>query len=138
MTDKINIVGNDVLSKGYQFRFVVNNNVITTWGSSWNGKEIIKVNDEVVSEQRSYKRKSIHLFKVDDIPYEIEFNMIDILRGHLQCTLIEDGVHVETQSIAYKHPDVSGRQMLVDFGKWLLAGVVTGLLMGFIIANFVF
>ncbi|MCL1080003.1 hypothetical protein D5R81_18215 [Parashewanella spongiae] len=67
MTDNIKIVGIEVFKQGYQFRFEVNDNIITTWGSAWSGKEVIKVNgiescgrkytDEFLSFQRRLETK---------------------------------------------------------------------------------
>ena len=86
------------LWKGYAYEFEVNGHKISAWGSAWNGREIIKVDDVVVSDLRSYKRVVTHTFDIDDVKYEIEFNMVKVLTGELHCTLIADGTHLETKS----------------------------------------
>ncbi|WP_133405290.1 hypothetical protein [Parashewanella tropica] len=128
MSSEVKVKGNELFTEGYQFNFMVNGKAISAWGSCWTGKEVIKLDGSIVSEGRSYRRKSVHHFDIGQVPYEIEFNAVDILKGHLECTLIEDGAHVETQSIAYKHPETPKKVVVKELLLWMMIGLITGFL----------
>ncbi|RYV02461.1 hypothetical protein SOPP22_09395 [Shewanella sp. OPT22] len=112
--------------KGYRFEFEINDHNIVAWGSAWTGREIVSIDDRVVSDLYSYKRKAIHHFDINDTAYEIEFNMVNILQGLLHCTLIEDGTHVATQK---QLPNFGKKRVLgwKGIGVCFLLGLVIGL-----------
>ncbi len=113
------------LTEGYAYEFEVKGHKITAWGSAWNGREIIRVDDVVVSDLRSYKRVATHMFNIDDIKYEIEFRMVNIIAGELYCTLIEDGTHLETKK---QLPDFGNNRVLSRTGiaAFFVVGIVAG------------
>lgn len=87
-----------LMKNGFSFEFKDSGHEITCWGSSATGKEIVYLNGKQVSEKRNLlSRKSLHKFIHKGLTYEVEFNMVSILKSELHCILIRDGVHVETQ-----------------------------------------
>ncbi|MGB0895239.1 MAG: hypothetical protein ACPGUD_12595 [Parashewanella sp.] len=126
MSNWLNMDGLDTLKNGYQFDFDVNGHQVSVWGSGWNGKEIIKVDGSVVSEMRSITRMSVHRFELDSNHYEVELNMKSILNGELECTVIENGVHFETQVQRAMKKEVTKKSFFKDFFIWMLVGGVIG------------
>jgi len=90
-------------SDGFTFDFNDDGRLINVFGSAWTGKETVSFNGKIVAEKRSYTRKSILDFTVEGDRYEVEFNMVDMLRGELHCTLIKNGVHFKTLKKALKN-----------------------------------
>lgn len=84
------------ISKGVNFHFQDGENNIRAFGSMFSGKEIIYVNEKEVSNKRSMSTGSIHKFTIDNVKYEVEFSVTNIILGYIDCTLIKDGTHVKT------------------------------------------
>jgi hypothetical protein len=87
---------------GYHFEFEIDGYKIHTHGSAKSGKEQVYINDKKIAEKRSFKRKSILNFVLDENKYEIEFNMVSLLTGELHCSLIKNGTHIKTHKKALK------------------------------------
>ena len=85
--------------QGYQFWFNIAGQELCAQGSVWSGREIITLNDQAISDKRNYRVKSLHQFSIGLDNYELEFNMVSIIMGTLECTLVKNGVHLSTQSI---------------------------------------
>lgn len=85
---------NDVLNShklGYKFYFQDGDNQIACFGHIMSGKEQIYVNDELVSEKRSFGFKSHHDFNYQDTAYAVDFEMQNILTGKLECSFYKAG-----------------------------------------------
>ena len=87
---------------GYHFEFEIDEHKIHAHGSAKSGKELVYINDKKIAEKRSFGRKSILNFVLDENKYEIEFNMVNLLSGELHCSLIKNGTHIRTQKKALK------------------------------------
>lgn len=121
----------DALLKGYSFLFKDGDTTIECWGSTFSGKEKIKVDGNVVSEQRNMtSRKSLHEFDHQGINYEVEFNVISMLTGELHCILIKDGVHFETKKLIVtkgrKNEPYSKKKFWRDFAVSTGIGFICG------------
>ena len=93
------IVLNDVNFKdGYRFHFEVDGHNINAKASAKSGKEQVWLEDKLVSDKRSLGVRTVHNITIDDIAYEIEFHMANILTGEVHCTLIKQGTHVATKN----------------------------------------
>lgn len=87
-----------LMKDGFVFKFEDGDNKIECWGSSVSGKEAVLLNGTQVSAFRNlFSRKSLHKFNHDGHVYEVEFNMVSIIKGELHCVLIKDGVHFQTK-----------------------------------------
>ncbi|MEC8225559.1 MAG: hypothetical protein VX010_05350, partial [Pseudomonadota bacterium] len=85
---------NDVLNShklGYKFYFQDGDNQIACFGHIMSGKEKIYVNDELVSEKRSFGFKSHHDFNYQGNAYAVDFAMQNILTGKLECSFYKTG-----------------------------------------------
>jgi len=83
-------------SKGYNYSFEENGHVIHLHCSAVNGREKLYIDNELASKKWSFRRKSLHTFSMGKDAYEVELHVVDILRGETHCTLIKNGVHVQT------------------------------------------
>ena len=70
------------------------------------GEEEIYVNDELVSEKRSFGFKSRHDFNYQDNAYAVEFKMQNMLTGKLECSFFKAGklVKQSTQTALTDNP----------------------------------
>ena len=117
----------EIRKEGYNFHFDVDGHHIHSYGSSMSGKEIVYVDGEVVNERRSFRKRSQIEFYLGNNKYEIEYNMISLLTGELHCTLIKNGVHVETQickleDLKEQNPKAFWR----GFITWFIIGAISG------------
>lgn len=121
------VSGMTLLSDGFRFNFKTNGHEIEAWGSGKSGKESITFDGTLVSEKRSLRRKSVHSFEHDGVSYEVEFNMVNLLTSELHCSLIKDGVHVETRKVVPK--STSSKK---EFFKGFIVAFAIGGLGGFL------
>ncbi len=89
------------------------------------GKEVIYVNNQQISHKRNYKTKSIHAFTLGEDQYELEFHVINVLSGTLNCTLIKNDVHFKTQT----WKPFGKYSMPIVVGMGFVAGLLTVLLL---------
>lgn len=127
--------GMTLLSDGFRFHFKVDDHEIEAWGSGKSGKESVTFDGVVVSEKRSLRRKSIHSFEHQGVLFEIEFNMVNMLTSELHCSLIKDGVHVETRKVMPKATS-SKSEFLKGFLTWFAIGGVCGFVGMFLFLQF--
>ena len=97
------IGGRALFSKGFNYKFNVEGHEVHAWRSAKSGKEKVHVDGNLVSSKWGFTRKSLHTFTVNNISYELEFNMVSLLTGELHCILIRKGVHLETQKQVAKY-----------------------------------
>ncbi len=119
--------GMTLLSDGFRFEFKIDGHEVEAWGSGKSGKESVTFDGTLVSEKRSLRRKSTHSFEHQGVLYEVEFNMVNMLTSELNCTLIRDGVHVETRKVMPK--TTSSKK---EFLKGFLTSFVIGGICGFV------
>ncbi|WP_448548950.1 hypothetical protein [Thalassotalea fusca] len=93
---------NVTFADGYTFTFHHKGHEIVAYGSAKSGKESLTIDGKLLSEKRSFGRRSTHSFTLDGVNYEIEFYMANMFTGELHCMLIEEGTHVSTQKKALK------------------------------------
>ncbi len=84
-------------SKGIWFVHKDGEQIIHVWGSFFTGKEKIFLNSKLVSEQRSLKMTSGHVFKSENgAVYEVEFSIQSLLKGSPKCVIKKENVILKT------------------------------------------
>ena len=78
------------ITNGFSFAFKEGNTEITAGGSVFTGKEYVYVNDDLVSQKKSYSKNSKHPFAFDNNNYEIQFLVTNILKGRMECSLLKN------------------------------------------------
>jgi len=115
-------------SKGYHYRFTESGHTIRLHCSAVNGREKLYLDDELFSKKWSFRRKSLHTFSIEEDCYEVELNVVDLLSGETHCSLIKNGVHVQT----LKQALTKSRQLNKDKLWWsipalFIGGVISGI-----------
>lgn len=129
--DYIKLDVEQVFKEGYRFQFELEDVAIECWGSALTGKEIVYIDGESVSEQRSiFSRQSLHKFQHNGDSYEVEYNVVKMMGGEVHCILIKNGVHVETKRLIMdttvnKKP-FNLKTFIKDLLIWGLLGFVCG------------
>jgi hypothetical protein len=90
--------------EGASFLFEIDDQKITYKCSSVSGKEVVLVNGEIVSQSQNFKLKSNHIFNIESVEYEIEFESKDLLKGNSECSLKKSGSIIKTYKIKYNKP----------------------------------
>ena len=119
--------------KGFSYSYRDNDHDIHLQCSAFSGKEYLYVDDKLVSEKWSFKRKSIHQFTLGDDLYEVELHVVNLLTGETHCTLIKNDVHVKTLKQALK----KSRQLTKDKIWWYIPSCfLVGAIAGFVSVKF--
>ncbi|MBN7819784.1 hypothetical protein [Bowmanella yangjiangensis] len=73
------------VKNGMNFTFFDEGKMIIFKGSSFTGREIVTLDGEVVSDQKSYRRNSIHNFEHAGKNYQIQLVANSIVKGDIDC-----------------------------------------------------
>ncbi|WP_019030119.1 hypothetical protein [Colwellia piezophila] len=124
--------------EGFSYKFEDAGNVINVRCSSISGKETVYVNEVLVAEKRSFRRKSSMVFNIGGDRYEIEFNVVDMLKGETHCTLIKNDLHVKTiKKALLKKNQISGKNGWLKVSLIFVFGLISGyLLMDYLLIFF--
>lgn len=77
-------------------------NVIQLWSSTLTGNEKIYLNNNLVSEKRSYKKNSHHSFKdSDQNEYRVQYRTIHRRHGPIECVVFKNDVEIRKFKIQY-------------------------------------
>jgi hypothetical protein len=116
------------IKEGIWFVFENDGNKICVWGSSFNGKEIIYLNDQIVSEKRNVKFKGKHQFKDNNgNEFEVEFETVSTLKGELKCDIIKNGNRIKTFTAKYIKPK-NKKFNIIFLIFFILLGVIIGII----------
>jgi hypothetical protein len=123
---------------GFNFDFEDAGHVINVHCSSVSGKESIYLDGELVASKRSYRRKSSSKFAVNENKYEVEFNVVDMLKGETHCTLIKNDVHVKTikKALLMKYQLTAKSTWIVVFLIFVFGGLSGFILMDYLLSVF--
>jgi hypothetical protein len=123
---------------GFNFDFEDAGHVINVHCSSVSGKESIYLDGELVASKRSYRRKSSIKFAIDENNYEVEFNVVDMLKGETHCTLIKNDVHVKTikKALLMKYQLTAKSTWIVVFLIFVFGGLSGFILMDYLLSIF--
>ncbi|WP_339721180.1 hypothetical protein [uncultured Paraglaciecola sp.] len=122
------------IKEGFWFFFEDEGIEITANASTFSGKETVYVNDNPVSEKRSYGTLSLHNFQYNGKHYRVKFDVLNIWTQKVECTLSIDGTVQFTETKAYINGGVWG--FLRQLGVWIGIGVTLGLVVGFLVSYF--
>lgn len=86
------------LGRGVRSYFDVDDITISLWGSAWSGREVVRVDDRIVSDRRSFRMSTPHRFEHGGHRYEVDFSIESVLRGRYRVELYRDGVRVDSDS----------------------------------------
>lgn len=73
-------------------------------GSMFSGKEIIYLDDTIVHEGRSYRKKADYTFTSDIDTYEVKMRVLSQIKGNMKCSFYKNGLLLKTISISFPNP----------------------------------
>lgn len=121
------------LRKGIHAFFDVDDITIGFWGSAWSGREVITVEDRVVSTKRNMRFVSEHRFSHAGVDYRIVFRVISLWRGKLRIELYRNGALIDSDQASSnqmgvdpKTGEFSVRRLLWKLAPFFVVGMLTG------------
>ncbi len=131
-----------VLLHGMTSYFDIDDITIKVWISSWSGREIVQVDDRIVSDKRSFRRLTTHRFEHHGHQYTVRFIVDSMLHGDMRCELERDGKVIDSDEFSIdvwqRDPQtgrISWRRELLSLLKWMLAGAAVGLALAFFVGT---
>lgn len=119
------------ISAGTEFTFDLGDDIVSVWGSWVTGREIVRVNETIVSDVHSFRFRTTHDFDVRGVPYSAEIFLAGALNYHLECRLIKDGTIVDEQhSIG-----IDRKTALRGLAVVGIIGVIAGYVLGYSLAE---
>lgn len=115
---------------GYWFYFDDHGLKITGFCSGLSGKEIIFVEDEIVSSKRAIAFSSKHTFTHKQDSYEVEFLVKNYWTAEVECVLSKNGQIASRTTKAYKMGSQDKRTLAVVAIVTAAVGVLIGFLAG--------
>ncbi len=128
---------NDILNTkkiGYKFYFQDGDNQIACFGSFFTGKEEVYINDDLVSSKRSMGLKSKHQFEFAEQSYQIEYEMINMLTGKVECSFFKNEQLLEQQQQTLISLIKNPTQALLFIGGSFAIGFLSGLV-GYVLVS---
>lgn len=119
--------------KGIRTFFDIDGVTISVWGSTWTGREIVTIDDRVVSSKWSLRFVTPHHFEHAGIHYKLVFRVVSMLRGELHIELYRESELVDSdhfrQSQFGTDPE-TGKFSAWRFARKLAPFFVLGMLSG--------
>lgn len=106
------------LRKGIRAFFDIDDITIAFWGSAWTGREVVTVDDRIVSDKRSLRFRTAHDFEHAGVRYTLVFEVVSILRGEFLIELYREGVRVDSDS--FRQTDLGVNPATGRFSAWRL------------------
>lgn len=107
------------LRKGIRAFFDLDGITISFWGSTWTGREIVTVEERVVSDKRSFRIKTLHRFEHGGIHYKLVFHVASTVRGDFRIELYRNGELVDSDR--FRQSDLGVDPETGRFSAWRLA-----------------
>jgi len=107
------------LRKGIRAFFDLDDITISFWGSTWSGREIVTVEDRVVSDKRSLRFRTPHHFEHAGVRYKLVFEIASLLRGEFRLKLYREGELVDSDR--FRQSDLGVDPETGRFSAWRLA-----------------
>lgn len=127
---------------GIRSFFDIDGITIEVWGSSWSGREEVRIDGQRVSSLRSLRRSSRHEFHHGGHDYAVEFSCLAFGTGTFQITLYRDGIEVDSDIGSAMGPDLLDADGKVDWARawkkmlpiFLVSGLV-GMVFGYTVTR---
>lgn len=89
------------MKKGMLFKFHYKNKLITYDCSPLSGKEIVKVDGDIVSESKNYKMSSSHEFSIDGKPAKIDLTLKGFTKNITICEFFVEAQRINAYKLTY-------------------------------------
>ena len=108
------------MRKGIRAFFDIDGITIAFWGSAWTGREVVTVDDRVVSSTRSLRFVTEHRFEHAGIRYKLVFRLLSMFAGHMRIELYREGERVDSDEFRQKYTVVDPRTGKVRIGRTIV------------------
>jgi hypothetical protein len=108
------------MRKGIRGFFDIDGITIAFWGSAWTGREVVTVDDRVVSNKRSLRFATEHHFEHAGIHYKLVFRVLSMLGGHMRIELYREGERVDSDEFRQKYTVVDPETGKVSIGRTIV------------------
>ena len=108
------------MRKGIRAFFDIDGITIAFWGSAWTGREVVTVDDRVVSNKRSLRFATEHHFEHAGIHYKLVFRVLSMLGGHMRIELYREGERVDSDEFRQKYTVVDPETGKVSVGRTIV------------------
>ncbi len=127
---------------GIQCFFDTDGITIEVWGSSWSGMEEVRVDGELVSRQRVFRRGSSHRFTAKGHDFEVRLRCLSMATGTFVIELLRDGVPIDSDQASPMGLDLTDEEGNINWPRamrkvgpvFLLSGVA-GMIFGYTVAK---
>ncbi|NHH89464.1 hypothetical protein [Pseudoalteromonas sp. MB47] len=89
------------MSKGIKANFKLGEHLIEYWGSAYSGKEVLKVDGELIAESCNFKTKSVHKFNIDGKTCQLTVSVTLFRKFSSTITLECEGELVHSYQLTY-------------------------------------
>jgi len=121
----VNNMSKVTIKHGFWFFFEDDEIEIAVNVSAFSGKETVYVNDNPVSERRSYGFLSLHNFQYKGKHYRVKCDVINIWTQKIECSLSINGKLQFTETKAYITGGIVGFIKILAF--WIGVGATVGI-----------
>ena len=109
------------LPGGLRVNFRDESDEIMFWASPFTGNEKVLVNNEIVSQKRTFRLSTKHSFQFNGNDYAIEFSIKSLIKYTWSCSLFKNGVLIKNIEIK---DDRSDKSFLLKNWEFILGGFV--------------
>jgi len=95
------------LPGGLKINFQDENHTIMFWASPFTGNEKVLVNEETISQKRTFGRSTKHSFQFNGNDYDIEFSIKNLIKYSWSCSLYRNGELLKNFEIKENRSDKS-------------------------------
>lgn len=128
--------------RGVECFFDVDDVTIRVWGSVWTGREVVELDDQIVSSKYSFRMSTPHEFSHAGHDYKVIFRIAAIMTGLVEIELHRDGVLIDSDQGRHASVPIDSATGRVDWRRYareiliyaLLGGLAGGVL-GYLIAT---
>ena len=125
------------LKQGLRFYFYHQEIEIKIHINVLTGTQTVSVNGQQISQVNGWKAWRVtnhHTFKIVASVYEVELNVVSVIKGKLNCSLIKDGVHITTLKWDPKQYELTIKTRAQRIKEMLIGGML-GLMLGYVIST---
>lgn len=121
------------LVNGIQCYFDIGEHTISVWGSAYSGREIVRIDNQVVSDSRNLcGLQSRHDFTLDGVSYHLVFKTESIMRGHYGVYLYRGDTLIDSDDGCYPLFRMGKWQGWRGFCLWIVLCFGGGIIFGFL------
>lgn len=129
-------------SRGVECYFDLDGITIKVWGSVWTGREVVELDNRIVSSKYSFRFSTPHEFDHGGHRYKVIFSIAKPMSGLVEIDLYRDGVLVDSDQGRHASVPINPETGKVDWRKhwtqitlYAIGGGIVGGIFGYVAAT---